>query len=76
MRLRVVYDASGRIVAAAGVPEGDDDSVAVAPVAASGQSEAELEVPGDMTSEELDVVCTRLRVDGANNQLVPVTEDA
>ena len=70
MRLRVVHDETGRIVAAAILPEGDD-GVAAVPLAGVREAGAEVDVPQDMAAEDLDVICTRLRVDPANNQLVP-----
>ncbi|BCJ64283.1 hypothetical protein [Polymorphospora rubra] len=69
MRLRVVYDEDGRIVAAAAVPERGDDSVLVTPLAGPRQVEAEVDVPDEMADVGLDVICTRMRVDPANGRL-------
>jgi hypothetical protein len=62
MRLRVVYDENGRIVAAAAVSEPDDYDAALVPLAGPRQTAAEIDVPDDMATEELDVICTRMRV--------------
>lgn len=74
MRLRVVHDASGRIVAAARVSEAGDDTLSPTPLAGPRQTAAELEVPDEVAREELDVICTRMRVDVPNNRLTPVGE--
>ncbi|MEV7229501.1 MULTISPECIES: hypothetical protein [Polymorphospora] len=71
MRLRVVYDEGGRIVAAAAVPERGDDSVVVTPLAGPRQVAAEVDVPDEMAGEGLDVICTRMRVDPTNGRLTP-----
>jgi hypothetical protein len=70
MRLRVVYDESGRIVAAAAVPESDDYDAAIVPLAGPRQSAAEVAVPDDMAAQELDVICTRMRVDTTSDRPV------
>lgn len=74
MRLRVVHDASGRIVAAAKVSDAGDDTLTPTPLAGPRQTAAELEVPVEMAGQELDVICTRMRVDVQNNRLTPVDE--
>jgi hypothetical protein len=72
MKLRVVHDASGRIVAAAEVPEGDGPSAT--PLPGPHETAAEVDVPGDVAGEQLDVICTRMRVDVENNRMAPVED--
>jgi hypothetical protein len=74
MRLRVVHDEDGRILAAAVVPEADDDSPKITPVAGHRQIAAEVEVPQEVADQNLDVICTRMRVDIRNNRLASVDE--
>jgi hypothetical protein len=74
MRLLAVHDASGRIVAAAPVREADDDTPQLTPLAGPRQTAVELEVPDDVAGEELDVICTTMRVDAESNQLTRVDE--
>ena len=74
MRLRVVHDEAGRIIAAAVVPA-EDDSVAVVPLAGARQTEAEVEVPGDMLEQDLDLICSRMRVNTEDNRLVPWADE-
>ncbi len=70
MRLRIVYDESGSIVAAAAVPESDDYDAALVPLAGPRQTAAEVEVPDDMANQDLDVICTRMRVDTTSDRPV------
>ncbi|MEA2377416.1 MAG: hypothetical protein QOK00_1562 [Thermoleophilaceae bacterium] len=69
MKLRVVHDASGRIVAAAEVIEGDEATPSATPLPGPHETAAEVEVPAEVASETLDVICTRMRVDTENNRL-------
>jgi hypothetical protein len=69
MRLHVVHDASGRIIAAAEVAE---DGPTITPLPGPRQTATQLEVPDEVAGEQLDVICTRMRVDAANNRLAPV----
>lgn len=60
MRLRVVHEEDGEIVAAAVVEE---ESEGLTPVPAEGQTMAEVDVPDDLAGEDLGALCTQLRVD-------------
>lgn len=70
MRLKVVYDENGRILAAAAVPEGNDDMLAVTPIAGARQIAAEVDVPDNIAGDGLLAICTRMRVDPHRKQLV------
>ena len=74
MRLHVVHDASGRIVAAAEAADGGYDSPTITPLPGPHQTAAELDVPDDVAGEQLDVICTRMRVDAENNRLTPIED--
>jgi hypothetical protein len=64
MRLHVVYDDEGTILAASQVPSGDQ----VLPEA--GEHAAEFDVPAEFAGVELQELAQRLRVDVRENQLI------
>jgi hypothetical protein len=70
MRLQVLYDAEGRILAAApsDVAEGE---LVVRPVATEpGHEVGELEVSGELEGADLADICERSRVDVAQRRIV------
>lgn len=67
MKLRVVHEEDGEIVAAAAV-EGEGDGLT--PIPGSGQAVAEVDVPDDLGGEDLATLCTQLRVDPDGPRLV------
>lgn len=70
MRLHVLYDSDGRIVAAAPSDAADGEMV-VRPVATEpGQEAGEMEVPGELDGADLAEICERSRVDVAQRRMV------
>jgi hypothetical protein len=68
MRLRIVYDEAGRIIAAADL---DGEGLVVLPEPISSeQASIELEVPYEHRKGNLAEICQRLRVDRDRQQLV------
>jgi hypothetical protein len=69
MRLRIVHDKTGRIMAAAELYVGE---FTVLPEPASPEHTAiELEVPSEHQKSDLAEICQRLRVEPSRKQLVP-----
>ena len=69
MRLRIVHDKTGRIMAAAELYVG---AFAVLPEPASSDHFAiELEVPPEHQKSDLAEICQRLRVEPSRKQLIP-----
>ena len=69
MRLRVVHDETGRIIAAADL---DAEELTLLPEPASPEHTAiEVEVPYEHRKGDLAEICQRLRVDPERKQLVP-----
>ena len=75
MKLHVVHDGDGRILAASAASDSSDLVVPV-PVAREGQGEftAEIEVSGEYADEELYELCTQFRVHPERGELIPVDE--
>jgi hypothetical protein len=70
MKMHVLYDASGEILAAVELSEGaSEDILQVRPVAKSDQYSADLDVPPDLAHLSFKDVCEKLVVDVA--QKVP-----
>ncbi|WP_248579540.1 hypothetical protein [Nocardioides sp. InS609-2] len=70
MRLHVLYDGEGRIVAAAPSDVADGELV-VRPVATEpGHEAGELEVPSELEGAALADICERSRVDVAQRRMV------
>jgi hypothetical protein len=75
MKLHVVHDAEGHIQAAALAPERQEgEAIAVRPVALQGQKAVTLDLSEEHGRLELDVLCTRFRIDPRADRprLVPV----
>ena len=68
MKLIALYDADGRILAAAGVTEGDTPGPV--PVAGEGTEVGTFDVPESASELRLDEICTRHRVDSQSKRLV------
>jgi len=69
MRIHVLHDAKGRILAAVSLKsEGTHPSPR--PVAASGQKSLELEVPAEYQHEDLQTICGTLCVDVKSQKFV------
>jgi hypothetical protein len=69
MRLRVVHDKTGRILAAA---ELDVEELTILPQPARPEHKAiDVEVPDEHRKGDLAEICQRLRVDPRRRQLVP-----
>ena len=69
MRIHVLHDAKGRILAAVSLnSQGIDPSPR--PVAASGQKSLELEVPAEYQHEDLPAICGKLSIDVKSQKLV------
>jgi hypothetical protein len=69
MRIHVLHDAKGRILAAVSLKsEGIHPSLR--PVAASGQKSVELEVPAAYQHEDLQTICGKLCIDVKSQKLV------
>jgi hypothetical protein len=72
MRLYVLHDREGRILAAANLMAEDREAAVPRPIAAGPeQVVVELEVPNEHRKGDLREICERLRVDLHRNQLVP-----
>ncbi|OEJ36539.1 hypothetical protein BGK72_38235 [Streptomyces agglomeratus] len=70
MRLHILHDRAGRILAASSAQAEEDGLVVPRPVPISpGQTAVELEVPGEYRDSDLQEICRELRV-GAEKQLV------
>ena len=68
MKLHVLYDQAGRILAAS---EADIDGVIPIPLASEpNQTVSQLEVPPDHAYAELHEICQRLRVDPQKKLLI------
>jgi hypothetical protein len=66
MRIHVLYDSSGRILAAVELPEGvSEDTSQVRPVAKPDQYTADLDVPPALADRGFKGVCETLVVDVA-----------
>jgi hypothetical protein len=68
--MHVLYDSSGRILAAVELSEGDSEGTLQArPVAAPGQYSADLNVPPDLAHLSFKEACEKLVVDVAEKVL-------
>jgi hypothetical protein len=75
MRLHVVHDSDGRIVAAsASAEDGSDEAFVAVPVAGSDQVAAEVDVPAEYASHDLATLCNQFRVDADHRRLVRAEE--
>jgi hypothetical protein len=70
VKLRVVHDDAGVIVAAVAIGVADDELVPE-PVPGHGETLIDLDVPGNHREEDLDALCTSNRVDISQARLVP-----
>lgn len=68
MRLIALYDADGRILAAAGIT--DEGTPGPVPVAGEGTEVGTFDVPESLSELPLDEICNRLRVDSQSKRLV------
>ena len=71
MKLRVVHDDAGVIVAAVAIGDTDDELVPE-PVPGRGETLVDLDVPGEYREEDLDALCTRNHVDVSQARLIPL----
>jgi hypothetical protein len=72
MRLSIVHDRDGRILAAADLDADDPDGATPRPVAVNPEhTTIELDVPNEYQQGDLREICERLRVDPERRQLVP-----
>ena len=69
MRIHVLHDAKGRILAAVSL-NSDGIHPSLRPVAASGQKSLELEVPAAYQHEDLSTICGKLRIDVKSQKFV------
>jgi hypothetical protein len=69
MKLHVVHDARGRIVAAAPLTE-DANDIGPLPVAGRGQRALEVEIPVEHAHQDLLMICQNLRVHAPSRSLV------
>ena len=72
MKLRVVHDEEGQIVA--GIFVDGRDEISFQPVAGVGETAAEVEVPAGYAGEDLEKLCTQFRVEGG--RLLPLDDAA
>lgn len=70
MRLHVVHDEAGVIVAASVIDDSGDAFTAV-PLPGPRQTAVEVEVPEEHYDKELGEICTQLRVDGERLRAAP-----
>lgn len=72
MKLNLVHDREGQIMAASVVSE-EQDVPMPRPLPGEGQTAAEIDLPDEQSKLELDVLCTTHRVDGEGEsaKLVP-----
>ncbi|MGV1047384.1 MAG: hypothetical protein ACOYD4_02510 [Solirubrobacterales bacterium] len=75
MKLHVVHDEVGVIVAAAVIDDGGDAYTAV-PLPGPRQAAAEVEVPEEHRDKDLGLICTQLRVDGERLRPAPAEEQS
>lgn len=75
MKLYVVHDGDGRILAASGASD-DPELVVPVPLAREGEGEfaAEIEVSGEYADQELYDLCTQFRVHPERGELIPLNE--
>jgi hypothetical protein len=66
MKLHVVHDESGEIVAASVIEESGEHPT---PVAGAGQVAVEVEVPGEFAGEDLATICRQLRIEPGEPRL-------
>ena len=64
MKIHLLYDASGQVIAAAELPERSaENTLQVRPVAKSGQYTADFDVPPDLADLGFTDLCEKLVVD-------------
>jgi hypothetical protein len=70
MKLHVLHDARGRILAAVSIGPNHTTSSVLRPVAGRGQKNLEVEVPSDHAAQDLATICQSLRVNVRTKTLI------
>ena len=76
MKLHILYDAKGRILAAVDLTAETEGTPAIRPVPGRGQKSVELEVPSEHRDLDFLTACQSLRVDVRSGKLVASNKTA